>query len=508
MLSGVSPKPSAVRSPEDQDLLERSTKKTKTGNHEPSEGVTNGDQVMENGETVSPPVTSPTANIFYKAVAANETVGLEPTEKDLELISDDEVDGEDEVDDPIYPKITLTKEEKFHMRIKWRLTLIVKVFGRSVGYTYLLKRLMAMWKPKAIMELVITANGYFLVKFGSEDDYDFAKYEGPWMVLDHYLIVKEWRPNFDPWTNTTENILAWIRMPCLPAEYYDHNFLMKVGRKVGRPIMIDTAKNLASRASFARICVEVDITKPLLSKFKVGKRVRTVTYEGIHLICFKCGMYGHNHEKCEKKSPNENMAAQPADQTERSLGTPATGDANGQSATLNGSRYGALAETVEENTEIPEEVEEEQNGLVTTNKTRHAKYRLDKGKRPAVQVSEKQIQGNNTHGLHSKQAMQDGTSTRKENTQRKKGKETNQAAAESEHTMVRGDKEGGKTTETISLATEDDNINIHLVKTIDPEHSSDPPDGNLQSNGNMVVDVEACADGIELLDEGEMEMEL
>lgn len=46
------------------------------------------------------------------------------------------------------------------------------------------------------------------------------------------------------------------------------------------------------------MCVEVDITKPLLSKFKLRRRIRRIEYEGIHLICFNCGVYGHRDDQC------------------------------------------------------------------------------------------------------------------------------------------------------------------------------------------------------------------
>ena len=37
--------------------------------------------------------------------------------------------------------------------------------------------------------MVALENDYFLVRFTSMDDYVYAKFEGPWMILDHYLIV-------------------------------------------------------------------------------------------------------------------------------------------------------------------------------------------------------------------------------------------------------------------------------------------------------------------------------
>ena len=167
-----------------------------------------------------------------------------------------------------------------------------------MGYAYLLRRIKALWHPKSHIDLVAMDNDYFLVKFASKDDYNFAKYEEPWMVMEHYLIVKEWSPNFDPMMDSTKRILVWVRFPCLPIEYYDQDFLMKVGEKIRKPIRIDQTTGLVSRGKFARLCVEVDITKPLLSKFKLRRRVRRIEYEGIHLVCFHCGVYGHRKDNC------------------------------------------------------------------------------------------------------------------------------------------------------------------------------------------------------------------
>ena len=73
---------------------------------------------------------------------------------------------------------------------------------------------------------------------------------------------------------------------------------MRVGSKIGKPIRVDNATSTMSRGHYARICVEVDLLKPLVSKFKFRRRIRTLEYEGIHLVCFRCGMYGHMKETC------------------------------------------------------------------------------------------------------------------------------------------------------------------------------------------------------------------
>ncbi|XP_019150319.1 PREDICTED: uncharacterized protein LOC109147133 [Ipomoea nil] len=220
----------------------------------------------------------------------------------MSLKEDDKVLEEEDVsDDESYrgqedigcPRIVLTKEEKLRIRRPWRYTLIIRLMGRTVSYSFLLRRLQAIWKSENHMELIDLSHDYYLARFDEQ-----AKYGGLWMILDHYLIVKEWEPNFDTQSNETKKILAWVRFPDLLIEYFDEDMLLKVGNKIGRIIKIDDTTSLMTRGKFGRICVEVDISKQLLAKFDLHDKVWLIEYEGLHLVCFKCGIYSHKQEHC------------------------------------------------------------------------------------------------------------------------------------------------------------------------------------------------------------------
>ncbi|XP_031120285.1 uncharacterized protein LOC116023425 [Ipomoea triloba] len=113
------------------------------------------------------------------------------------------------------------------------------------------------------------------------------------------LAVKDWEPDFDPMRDETQRLLVWARFPCLSIEYYDYEFLMRVGDMIGKAMKVDPATSMASRSLFARVCVEVDITKSFLAWFTLRNKMRTIEYEGLHLVCFKCGMVGHWKEGCK-----------------------------------------------------------------------------------------------------------------------------------------------------------------------------------------------------------------
>ncbi|XP_074314361.1 uncharacterized protein LOC141649574 [Silene latifolia] len=118
------------------------------------------------------------------------------------------------------------------------------------------------------------------------------------MIDDHYLTIRKWIPNFIPSEDSIKFLTAWVRIPNLPVEYFNETFLMKIGTRIGKVLRIDKNTAAAERGQFTRMSVEVDITKPLLSKFRLNGKVHCIQYEGLKMICFKCGILGHSTDSC------------------------------------------------------------------------------------------------------------------------------------------------------------------------------------------------------------------
>lgn len=186
--------------------------------------------------------------------------------------------------------------EKRTMGEEWKQSLIVKVLRKMVGFRFIERQLNQSWALRAHISISDLGNDFSLVRFDSEDGYIHALHGGPWLIGDHYLIVREWKPNFDPSDENINLATVWVRLPKLPIEYYDGIFFNKVGSVLGRLFRVDAATESAIRGKFARIGVEVDLSKPLISKFRMRHRYWMVEYEGLHLVCFKCGTYGHKIE--------------------------------------------------------------------------------------------------------------------------------------------------------------------------------------------------------------------
>lgn len=74
--------------------------------------------------------------------------------------------------------------------------MIVKVYGRTVGFNYLTFKINTLWKPTTRIDSVDLIKDFFLIKFNSNDDYDKVLKGGSWFVGEHFLAIKSWETYF------------------------------------------------------------------------------------------------------------------------------------------------------------------------------------------------------------------------------------------------------------------------------------------------------------------------
>ncbi|KAK3221245.1 hypothetical protein Dsin_008270 [Dipteronia sinensis] len=89
---------------------------------------------------------------------------------------------------------------------------------------------------------------------------------------------------------------VWVKLSKLPMEWINSDLLWNVWGMLGTTYKVDPITETQARGRFARICVEIDITKPLKGMLNIEERVIKVEYENLGLICYKCGRVGHSKE--------------------------------------------------------------------------------------------------------------------------------------------------------------------------------------------------------------------
>lgn len=208
--------------------------------------------------------------------------------------------GQHEIGKDGVPIIHVSDKDLADWSKPWEDTLVVNVLGKKVNYKVLENKINRDWARKGTVKIIDMPRGFYAVQFGSKDDYKHVLFQGPWMVADHYIMVQRWRPNFIRSATKESKVAVWLRIPELPLELYNDNFLKRLGNVLGKFLKIDRLTSVHSRGQFARICVEMDLAKPLIPKILVRGETLSLAYEGLHSVCFKCGVYGHRMEVCMK----------------------------------------------------------------------------------------------------------------------------------------------------------------------------------------------------------------
>ncbi|XP_052300179.1 uncharacterized protein LOC127903703 [Citrus sinensis] len=184
-------------------------------------------------------------------------------------------------DDGAMPTIKFSQRIHEKLVQPWQNSVVVKLLGRNIGYNALCNRLKVMWHMIPDFSVIDLENNYYLVRLNLSKDAVYALTEGPWVIFGHYLTVQPWSPSFDSTVTEIDSAIVWIRLPGMAFHLYDKRILRKIGQLVGNVIKIDYRTELRERGKFARIAM-----------------IQKVEYEGLPIICYQCGKYGHNSTVC------------------------------------------------------------------------------------------------------------------------------------------------------------------------------------------------------------------
>jgi hypothetical protein len=138
--------------------------------------------------------------------------------------------------------------------------------------------------------------GVFSDKIDLRTSFEEVLKGGPWFIGEHFLSLRLWTPNFRASAASVSSVAVWVRLPELLVEYCHKEALLRIGSGLGLVLCVDVNTTTGTRGRFARICIQLDLEKPLARTVRVGKAKLAVIYEGIGLLCFQCGKIGHHKE--------------------------------------------------------------------------------------------------------------------------------------------------------------------------------------------------------------------
>ena len=140
-----------------------------------------------------------------------------------------------------------------------------------MGLNFIQAKLLALWKPAGRLDCVDLGHGFFLTRLSLGEDYENVLRKGLWFIKDHFISIRPWESDFKPTLASVSSIAVWVRLNELPIEYYNAKALQIIGKAIGNVLRIDTFTASETRGRFARICVQVDVGKPLAIAIMIGR---------------------------------------------------------------------------------------------------------------------------------------------------------------------------------------------------------------------------------------------
>ncbi|CAI0437188.1 unnamed protein product [Linum tenue] len=106
-------------------------------------------------------------------------------------------------------------------------------------------------------------------------------------------------------------MIVWVQLPALKVHFYHKEVLTTLGNLIGRTIKLDYHTLTRQRAKFARLAVEVDLSRPLVPRIWLDDEWQKVEFENLPVVCFECGKIGHSTDSCPLLHPTVSPAALP-----------------------------------------------------------------------------------------------------------------------------------------------------------------------------------------------------
>ncbi|PKA62860.1 hypothetical protein AXF42_Ash018854 [Apostasia shenzhenica] len=202
--------------------------------------------------------------------------------------------------------VGLDMEEAKGISKEWQFALVGRLFGRRLPFQIVLMEAHKRWGMLSGFKIIDVGFGCFIINFAREEDKNDVWMGGPWSIAGQAVGFDEWVPGFRSSANVVTTTPLWIRLPGLPIEFWGQKTLATIASKVGVPLMIDHYTANRDRGLYARVCVKVNMTKPLQPGVWIdgiaGKHYQYFEYEGVSTLCFECGLVGHTNIHCSSKT--------------------------------------------------------------------------------------------------------------------------------------------------------------------------------------------------------------
>ena len=138
------------------------------------------------------------------------------------------------------------------------------------------------------MEMGPLGRGFYNFLFEHPDGFSRIWTTGTVSLQPGLLRLSQWTKDFNHYSQTQTHASIWIRLVALPQEYWRERTLKEIASVVGTPISIDGPTRNRAFEHYARILVDIDLSKRVYDEILVEREgfVLTLKCNMKDVLCF------------------------------------------------------------------------------------------------------------------------------------------------------------------------------------------------------------------------------
>ncbi|KAH7850050.1 hypothetical protein Vadar_027130 [Vaccinium darrowii] len=140
------------------------------------------------------------------------------------------------------------------------------------------------WGMPTTLKIVKLDANLFHFQFESEEQFLKVINGGPWNCDNHLLVIRVWEQGLASKEVAFHSIECWVQIWGLPVGFITPVIGETNGYKIENIIAVDSKAMATGRGRFIR-----------------------VRYESVNVVCFYCGLIGHDMNGCSTKEEDEKL---------------------------------------------------------------------------------------------------------------------------------------------------------------------------------------------------------
>lgn len=169
-----------------------------------------------------------------------------------------------------------------------------------------------LWGNLGLLKVFLHDNGYYIFKFKSVTDRDNILASGPCHFASKVMVLQPWKAGVEFTKADCTKVPIWIKLCRVPYSYWSAEGISYNASNIDKPLFADEMTAKLNPISYARICIEVDVSFSFPNSINADVYNKdsceevvvpiTVEYQSRPPSCQSCKVFGHSSLKCPKSN--------------------------------------------------------------------------------------------------------------------------------------------------------------------------------------------------------------